>query len=289
MIPGVVAADTAFSTAPGIPWTPLNMATVPQIYLDAQDSVVTDVGGVCSAISNLGAMGSAGNFSQATSSNRPSILAAELNGRRVLRFDGSTDCVTCGSSAGRAVFSDVAAAWVFSVHKKRGLDGAPTFRIFFYSLDGADTGYRFLLLAGNNSTGRANKPSLYAKRLDGDAPVFLDSPNVVQGVYSMTVSAVNYATRAAMLRENGAQVIENLAYVSAAGNTFNTSPAAPISIGAFHTGVFGADVDLAAILIGNVYPSAGEFEKLEGWAAHKWGLTANLPSGHPYKTTAPTI
>lgn len=29
-------------------------------------------------------------------------------------------------------------------------------------------------------------------------------------------------------------------------------------------------------------------QKAEGHLAHKWGLTANLPVGHPYKTTAPT-
>jgi len=28
-------------------------------------------------------------------------------------------------------------------------------------------------------------------------------------------------------------------------------------------------------------------EKIEGYLAHKWGLTANLPAAHPYKTTAP--
>jgi hypothetical protein len=28
-------------------------------------------------------------------------------------------------------------------------------------------------------------------------------------------------------------------------------------------------------------------QKLEGYLAHKWGLTANLPSDHPYKTVAP--
>ena len=28
-------------------------------------------------------------------------------------------------------------------------------------------------------------------------------------------------------------------------------------------------------------------EKIEGYLAHKWGLTSDLPSSHPYKTTAP--
>ena len=28
-------------------------------------------------------------------------------------------------------------------------------------------------------------------------------------------------------------------------------------------------------------------QKLEGYAAHKWGVSANLPAAHPYKTTPP--
>lgn len=30
-------------------------------------------------------------------------------------------------------------------------------------------------------------------------------------------------------------------------------------------------------------------QRIEGYLAHKWGLTANLPSDHPYKTEAPTV
>jgi uncharacterized repeat protein (TIGR02543 family) len=40
-----------------------------------------------------------------------------------------------------------------------------------------------------------------------------------------------------------------------------------------------------------VFPNAlstSERQKLEGYLAHKWGLTSNLPVGHPYKTFAPT-
>lgn len=33
--------------------------------------------------------------------------------------------------------------------------------------------------------------------------------------------------------------------------------------------------------------SESDRQKLEGYLAHKWGLTANLPSDHPYKTVAP--
>ncbi|WNV50592.1 hypothetical protein [Pseudomonas phage Rollin] len=286
MIPGIVAQRRAAGGAPVL-WTPLNMATVPQIYLDAQDSVVTDVLGFASAISNLGAMGSDGDFSQATAGNRPSILAAELNGKRILRFDGADDCIKCASAAGLALFRNVPAAWAFTVHKKRGLDGSPTNRIFFYSLDGAG-GYRFLLINGNATAGRVNKPSMFAKRLDAHSPAGLDSPNVVQGAYCLSLSSINFSTREAVLRENGSVAASTATLTVDTGNTSNTSSPS-MAIGAFHTGVASTDVDLAAIVIGNVQPSAGEFEKMEGWAAHKYGLTANLPSGHPYKTVAPTV
>lgn len=34
--------------------------------------------------------------------------------------------------------------------------------------------------------------------------------------------------------------------------------------------------------------STSDRQKLEGYFAHKWGLDASLPAGHPYKTTGPT-
>ena len=30
-----------------------------------------------------------------------------------------------------------------------------------------------------------------------------------------------------------------------------------------------------------------EFQKAEGYLAHKWGLTGNLPSDHPFKNISP--
>ena len=35
--------------------------------------------------------------------------------------------------------------------------------------------------------------------------------------------------------------------------------------------------------------STADRERVEGYLAHKWGLSANLPADHPYKNAAPTI
>jgi hypothetical protein len=37
-----------------------------------------------------------------------------------------------------------------------------------------------------------------------------------------------------------------------------------------------------------VYADADR-QRIEGYLAHKWGLVGSLPSGHPYKTAAPTL
>lgn len=38
-----------------------------------------------------------------------------------------------------------------------------------------------------------------------------------------------------------------------------------------------------------VYAPAVDQQKLDGYLAHKWGLSANLPSDHPYKSAPPTL
>lgn len=268
-------------------WTPLNMAAVPQIYLDAQDSSVTDVSGFAAAISNLGAMGSDGGFSQATAGKRPSILAAELNGKRVLRFDGTDDVITAGSTAAKSVFKNVPAAYTLTIYKKRTFDATPKARYMIYSGDVSGAS-RFSPLCGLDGAGQANKPSMFAKRLDSDGAATLVSPAVSQGAYAIAIHSVDFSSRAGLIRIDGSQVVANAALTATAGNTSDTVSAVSISVGAYPTGILASDIDLAAVVIGNVQPSAAEFEKLEGWAAHKYGLTANLPGGHPYKTAAPT-
>jgi len=44
---------------------------------------------------------------------------------------------------------------------------------------------------------------------------------------------------------------------------------------------------IAEIIILTTVPSTYEQNRLEGYLAHKWDLTANLPSDHPYKVNPP--
>lgn len=295
MMAGVVAGQARLlAPVSAALWTPLNMAVVPQIYLDAHDSVVTDVSGTCSAISNLGVMGANGDFSQGTAGNRPSILAAELNGKRVLRFDGADDVLRSSGSTARSLFNGVQTAWAFSVHKKRAVSADLVSRVLFQSTIGTTTGSRFTMAAGMGVAGVQNSPSLLGRALDSDTQSNLYGVESSPSQYVMALTAFHTLERWGRVYVNGTVVSENPAFIAA--GYFSTSPtasSADLSIGAFTAGSGFADVDLATFIAGRE-PAGGvllasAIDKLFGWAAHKYGLTANLPAGHPYKTLAPTV
>ena len=46
---------------------------------------------------------------------------------------------------------------------------------------------------------------------------------------------------------------------------------------------------ISEIIAINFVPTTQERQRLEGYLAWKWGLEANLPVDHPYKTTPPTV
>jgi hypothetical protein len=48
-----------------------------------------------------------------------------------------------------------------------------------------------------------------------------------------------------------------------------------------------SDAQIAEVIIYNVVVADADCRKIEGYLAWKWGLQANLPVGHPYKSSAP--
>lgn len=288
MIPGIMAQRRAAGGAPVL-WTPLNMTTVPQIYLDAHDSVVTDVSGFASAISNLGSMGSDGNFSQATAGNRPAILAAELNGKQVLRFDGANDFMVGGSSAQKNLYRNVNSMWNVFVYKKRSTDVTPVTRVLSYHTVGNANAPRFALYCGFGTSGDANKPAISTRRLDSDSSIAFRAAVARSLDYVICIGHVNTVSRFGHIYVNG-NTADTSVVTTESGNTSDTTSQETVGLGAFYEGVGGfSDVDIAAVIMGNTALTMEDRQKIEGWAAHKYGLTANLPSGHPYKTVAPTV
>jgi hypothetical protein len=49
------------------------------------------------------------------------------------------------------------------------------------------------------------------------------------------------------------------------------------------------DGKIAEIVVLNNETTITDRQKMEGYLAYKWGLQANLPVGHPYKSSPPTV
>jgi len=113
------------------------------------------------------------------------------------------------------------------------------------------------------------------------------SSNAAQ-ILNSRQSASGYA-----LLADGNQLTLNLSTGMTAGT--NTSPAA-LSLGNdtlylaanFSPVAASAAIKIAEIIILSSLESTFGRQRIEGYLAHKWGLTANLPSDHPYKTVGPT-
>jgi hypothetical protein len=71
---------------------------------------------------------------------------------------------------------------------------------------------------------------------------------------------------------------------------FTTQLDSPLTIGAGSTAQATEDYEglIGEIIFLTSEISVSNRQKLEGYLARKWGLTANLPSDHPYKLVGPT-
>lgn len=277
MIPGIVAGRAVLVS---IPWTPAHLAVQPRVWMD-WDSSVTNASGNASAWSNSkGSLG--GQYEQATAGSRPAILAAEIGGKRALSF--SSDYMSA-SSGMLSMMTNVSAAWMFAVYKKRGA-GTGNNTLFCTTTNSG--GGRFNATVGNASSAR---PTLNVRRLDADSAAMMSSPTGGTGVWLIRYDEMNYATGAAEMFLDGTSAVSNGSLTSA-GSTSNTASSHASTIGAFANtaGTNPADVDVACIIVGaGSYPSSTEREKMEGWAAWGLGLEGNLPIGHPYKSAPPTV
>jgi hypothetical protein len=71
------------------------------------------------------------------------------------------------------------------------------------------------------------------------------------------------------------------------GYTFDSN----LHIGALRAGgalQYSSAIKFAEVIVTSTLLSTLNRQRIEGYLAHKWGLEANLPNDHPYKTTGPT-
>lgn len=267
-------------------WSPANMAQPPKIWLD-DASPVTLVGGAVSVWSDRS--GNGNDFTQASTSERPVPVAGELAGRQVVRFDGTNDRLLGSAASTLAITRNVGSAWCLGVVRKRGVDSTGSSKILFRADTGAVGGTERWGMRLSN-TSRANLPEMGVRRLDADTYATLAGGIQVGTTWHIALFTIDWQNRIGRIAIDGTQVALN-ATLTTAGSTSDTSSAQPIAICGHPTATGNfLDADVAAMLVGSgaALPSTSDLQKLEGWAAWRYGLVGLLPAGHPYKLSPPS-
>lgn len=267
-------------------WTPAQITTA--LWLDAADaSTVTTVSGAVSQWNDKS--GNARHATQSTSGSRPALTASGLGGLSVVTFDGTDDWLTAGAAADWAFLNGTGGAEVVFLVKP-GTSSNPDTAYGLYNTNNGtinNTGSYIIYddrtsLPRNNScvfiTATSNNPVISAPSnlLTPNQPsmlnVVLDLGNVTAG------SRVSNYVNGTFFAGNNTSVDPVVT-----GTPFNA-----LHIGRFSSSIFYLSGYIAELIISPAILSASNRERAQGYLAHKWGLTANLPAGHPYKSIPPT-
>ena len=253
-------------------WTPAELTVPPQIWLDDSSEIVGTT--TAAAWKNMGSVG--GNFAQAGASSRPIVVT--LGGRRALRFNGSK-WLSLASAAAGGMLAGKTSASIFVVGKSLG--AANRYQVLFYAPNLNPPGFQKLLYwwGSPNNTNRA-----IGFRLATEA--------YVASGYASGALEMNYAD-IDLLAKISEHFHDGHAGATATGtmwgdNFGGNTQANTLMIGAnFWYTADNLNADIAAVFVFNRKLSAEERQRMEGWAAHRYGLTGNLPPDHPYKSVAP--
>ena len=70
--------------------------------------------------------------------------------------------------------------------------------------------------------------------------------------------------------------------------TLSSNNSVPLTIGGLATAGSGANLHISEFIVYNEVVAGLDREIMEGYLAHKWGIASSLPTGHLYKSSAPS-
>jgi hypothetical protein len=243
-------------------WTPAAITTA--LWLDAADaSTVTTVSGAVSQWNDKS--GNNRHVSQGTAGNRPVVATTSVNSLNTILF---TQTSTANASIKELRSSTAYTAnrgSIFIVLKPASSQQA--FASVFQSRNQGVEGFRTAAAPNNQNTVASN---------------FADTIGRINGTSIQTFSAgQNFHTYSA-----NTALILGAVYPAASNISFAWSVGRDQFVDDNGRGFNG---EVAEVVVLPQVGTTATHERIEGYLAHKWGLTANLPSDHPYKTAAPTV
>ncbi len=240
-------------------WTPAEITTA--LWLDAADSdSITEVDGAVSQWDDKS--GNDRHATQATGANQPALESGVINDKDVIRFNGSS------TKLGIASFPTTETAYsAYAVLKSANDPPATT----------AKSGLWRFQTSPNPSHYPHNNGICY---MTFGSNARKQVGNLTEDLSNAHVLNIDSASASWQVRINGTQVF------STATNTV-AMPSSPIIGESGGSDDWWFDGDIGELIVAPSVLSEGDRQRIEGYLAHKWGLTDNLPAEHPYKMYAP--
>jgi hypothetical protein len=257
-------------------WTPNHITTLMNFVAD--NAVVDGTNRVSKLIDSSGNNRDA---VQGVNEKKPVLTTFGSLAQKALQFDGIDDFLWIADATYLQNKNEIWSFWV----------DQPTFRNAYISVFYAV--YSGLLGSKLNISVNNGKPTVGGRRTIANSYAEVASTVNMASQVGLYFGQLDFTKKIASLFSYGLSVAVN--------NNFGTSGNADSQLlqgsvlGAYVTSTSGNGFsesyvgNIGCLVIGSGVLSIDDRQRLEGWAAHKYGLTSNLASDHPYKTTPPIL
>ena len=279
---GIARHIITVGTTAAAAWDPSTDITA-RFWIDASDTSSYTLSG--SNVSSINDKSS--NFS-ITVNGTPTRVSSGLNSLNVWDFSGSSEDFT--TSDEQAVTDGSGNHWAIGVFLADTVDDTQD-SLYSFENNTVSSGSKrdYAVSAGNASAfdGELDLDGLSSNRISStignleafDSAVSLDAFHIVGTIFNKTGNQIS-------TRVDGSNAFTP---VNDYDNAINQNQDIRVMRNRANERLDGR---LAEFFVVGALPGTGgtditEFEKAEGYLAHKWGLTANLPSDHPFKNVSP--
>jgi hypothetical protein len=258
-------------------WSPLDLPSAQRtIWLDASDpATVSQSSGVVDSWGDKWAGGF--EFNTTTNSEKPTTGVAQINGLETITFDGANDVLYSRKNGALRSLTDLDKDvaynnWAgFFVVRSKSLKNASWYNevgVSNYIGIGPYSNNWFYFDAGLDTSGATNRTAYTP--FTGTYP----TTSLVGLTANTTDSTKSYL--------NGEMKHQT-------SSPFSLSAGVWTRLGGNGTPTGGSDADWGEVIILRQVPDEPTRQKIEGYLAHKWGLTGSLAASHPYKFAPPGI
>jgi hypothetical protein len=265
-------------------WDPSLISTA--LWLDAADA--STVTASSSLITEWRDKSGNGKHVTAADALRPTYTSAGLSGRSVVTYSG-LQRLQAATASDWAFMHNGSQYAIFAVWQA-GTSSDPNAGYALCSTRTSGNTLGVILFYDDRSSSPANNQIRHSVGTSGGVNYILNFSSdgahdantpVILGLQADVGNAT--ASLRSTIRVNDGTAIQNNVTITAA---VTGDPQHPLIVGSAD-GVIALTGFIAELVIINGATATDTRQRINGYLAHKWGLTANLPNDHPYKVNPP--